>query len=324
MLAACTSRPIPLAVVPGTTFVLPLQTAVFGNGVSKGQGIEDTQRGDLVIVLCPTGSPSCTGLTTQTHPCPGSPTEGIYLVTNYVTEVMPSPASDAGLNGYMRFPAYATHWGLVGQDLAFLDVPTTTCPGQYVISQRSRPYNSAQGQNETIYAQLWTVTVASATAPAGSTNPPEATLGSNPPGTPIAPDLSDLVPHPTAHLHLTQTGWYATYPAAAEIEVSYPTAKVTILGAYQYKHLGLKSMLTWKDDPVNGKVKLSLVDPTRCTQDIRVVFSLKPSQTPINPATEFTTTPAQQRLYDLNGVLLTPNPYIVAAGAYSSDPACGS
>jgi hypothetical protein len=83
----------------------------------------------------------------------------------------------------------------------------------------------------------------------------------------------------------------------------------------------LRSMLNWTDNG-SGTVHLSLVDPTRCTEDINIVFKLKTS-TAVNVTTDFTIPANGQRLYDLNGTLITQNPYIVA-GPYTNDPTCGS
>lgn len=316
-LAACQAQPIPTTLVPGTTFVLPIQASSFGSSVSP-----DTQRGDLVAALCPTSNPSCAPLTSQTQCTPGSPSQGVYLGSHYVTEVMPSPASAAGLRGFVNGGETGGAEGLVGQDLAFLDVPSNACAGQYVLSIRLR--GGPVGQNESIVAQAWTVNVAAATA--GTANPNTATAGSPVGGfgsmeMQVAPDLSDLVPQPTVNLRLNVPNFTTMYPAAAEIEVNYPATKVDIHGAYQFGHLGLKSMLDWKDDP-NGTVKLTLVDPTRCTQNLRIVFTLKAAETtPVNALTEFTI--STQRLYDLNGALITSNPYIVA-NPYNYAPICGT
>jgi hypothetical protein len=320
--AACGSRPIPLSVVPGTTFILPGIPPVFGNQVSKDKGVQDYQRGDLVVALCPTSNASCTP-TTQTHPCLATP-EGIYLTTHWVTEVMPSPASNIGLAGRIDNPATASV-EILGEELAFLDVPASTCPGEYSMSVRTRP--AGQSGPEGIYGPVWDLIVSS--APAGMPNPNETTVGGghdtppNPFGLTIdvEQNMADLVPNPTAHLRLSDPGFYSTYPAAAEIDVTYPSSLVQILGAYQYGHLGLRSMLNWSDNGT-GTVHLALVDPTRCTEDINIVFKLKTS-TAVSTTTDFTIPANGQRRYDLNGNLLTQNPYIVAA-PYTTAPLCGA
>ena len=52
-----------------------------------------------------------------------------------------------------------------------------------------------------------------------------------------------------------------------------------------------------------------MVDPERCTVEFRLVFRLFDGQPPVDPFTAFEI--RQQRSYDLNGALLTGNPYAV-------------
>jgi len=312
LMAACSSRPIPLSVVPGTTFILPVTNTLYGNQVSKGKGVQDYQRGDLIVALCPTSNPSCTPPVNQA-PC-NQGLSGVYLKTHWVTDVMPSPASNVGLAGRIQNDSYAPPVGLMGQTLAFLDVPPETCPGQYAMSLRSRP--AGQSGPEGNLGQAWNITVAN--APAGAADPNEVTLGAGM-GWDVSQNMADMVPNPTAHLRLTDPGFYPAFPAAAEVDVTYPSSLVQILGAYQQKHLGLRSMLDWTDNGT-GTVHLSLVDPTRCTEDIQIVFKLK-TTTPVNTTTDFAI--ASQRQYDLNGTQISGNPYVVG-GAWSNGPGCPS
>lgn len=331
LLAACEARPIPMQVIPNSTFMLPLQARAFGNDISRSLGVQDRQRGDLIVAICPQADPWCSPASNPppaTCPAvrPTPPVKGYYLGTRYVTTVMPHPASKAGLRGYLEFPnspIYAPNWGLAGQDLALLDVPSNVCPGTYELTIRARPVGSAAA-NEVISSGGVDIVVLD--VPGGVLNPNAA----NPFGAGdivVSPDLADLVPNPTVSMRLSQTGWTSSYPAAAEIAVGYPTASVKILGAYQAKHLGTASLVSWLDDPNTGQVKITVVDPTRCTEEVRIVFRLRedvqPLPDPVNPLTAFTTTPQAQRLYDLNGSLITSNPYIIANPA-TTTMICGS
>ena len=313
-----------MRVTPKSTFMLPLQAPGFGNEVSRSQGIEDRQRGDLVVAICPPATPYCFPPTPAPSTCPttGVPPNGYYLKTRYVTKVMPHPASNAGLNGRLDVPAYGNDWGLVGQDLALLEVPEVVCPGLYRLSVRARQVGSSEGVNEEFAPDQGSLITVLA-APAGEWNP----MTANPFGSldvPINSDLAALVPNPEAAFHLQQLGWTSNYPAAAEIEVTYP-ARVQILGAYLGQNLGIQSLVSWRVDAIQHRVTISIVDPTRCTNDLRIVFHLIDTQLPVLPVnllTEFTTTPQSQRLYNLNGSLISGNPYVV--GTFNTLPICGS
>ena len=295
-----------MQVLRNSTFILPLAYApAFGNEISAAEGIEDRQRGDLVVAICPPGDAYCSppAVPPACPTPPASPLSGFYLTTRYVTTVMPHPASTAGLRGYLDFASYFSNWGLTGQDLAILEVPSSACPGTYELSVRSRqlvpPYT------ETLVTAGVDIVVLD--APIGVTNPTTA----NPFGQTdfdIDADLADLVPNPTVPIQLTDKDWVASYPAAVELEVAYPPSRVEILGAYQDKQLGIRSLVRWSDDQA-GTVAVSVVDPERCTVELRLVFRLLDGQLPVAPLTDFSI--LQQRSYDLNGALITGNPYAV-------------
>jgi hypothetical protein len=322
-LIACEARPIPMHVIPNTTFVLPLHARGFGNDVSRAHDVQDRQRGDLIVAICPPANPWCTPAASP-YPvsCPAPPAvppNGYYLGTRYVTTVMPHPGSDAGIAGLLDYPAYGNDWGLVGQDLALLDVPSEVCPGAYELSVRTRAVNAAPGgPGEIGYAAGVDIVVGD--APSGETNPTLANLfGSL--DVPIGSDLADLVPNPEVPLNLSQLGWTETYPAAAEIDVTYPQSRVQIIGAYQGQHLGIHSLVNWRI-PVPGRVTITIVDPKRCTNDIRIVFRLIDGQAAVNPVVDFATAPGDQRLYDLSGSPISGNPYVVANPDLAA-PLCG-
>lgn len=208
-----------MQVLRNSTFILPLAYApAFGNEISAAEGIEDRQRGDLVVAICPPADPFCTP-PAQPPACPAppnAPATGIYLTTRYATSVMPHPASTAGLRGYLDFANYFSNWGLTGQDLAVLEVPSSACPGTYELSVRSRqlvpPYTESF-----VTAGVDIVVL---DAPVGALNPSTA----NPFGQTdidIDADLADLVPNPTVPIQLTDKGWVASYPAAVELEAKY-------------------------------------------------------------------------------------------------------
>jgi hypothetical protein len=295
-----------MQVLRNSTFILPLAYApAFGNEISAAEGIEDRQRGDLVVAICPPEDPYCLPpAQPPSCPDPPEPLPGVYLTTRYATSVMPHPASTAGLRGYLDFANYFSNWGLTGQDLAVLEVPSSACPGTYELSVRSRdlvpPY--------TEHFVTAGVDIVVLDAPIGVTNPSTA----NPFGfgdIDIDADLADLVPNPTVPIQLTQKGWIESFPAAVELEIAYPSTRVEILGAYQDKQLGIRSLIRWRDDHA-GKVTLSVVDPERCTVEFRLVFRLLDGQPPVDPFTDHFRI-LQQRSYDLNGALLTGNTYAV-------------
>ncbi|MEX2204941.1 MAG: hypothetical protein WEF50_01800 [Myxococcota bacterium] len=314
-----------MQVLPNSTFILPLQARAFGNEISISQGVQDRQRGDLIVAICPAENLWCMPVGSPFPPTcptpPAVPPDGYYLRTRYVTRVMPHPGSNAGIAGLLDFSAYGNDWGLVGQDLAMLDVPSEVCPGAYKLSLRTRPVGSfPSAPDEVGYAAGVDVVVLG--APGGTPNPSTA----NPFGSvdvPIDSDLADLVPNPEVPLNLSQMGWTSTYPAAAEIDVDYPEDRVEILSAYQGQHLGIHSLVSWRDDPGIGRVTITIVDPKRCTNDIRLVYKLRDGEDPVDPLVDFTTSPGSQRLYDLNGSVLTQNPYMLANPDLAF-PACGS
>lgn len=295
-----------MQVLRNSTFVLPLAYApAFGDEISAAEGIEDRQRGDLVVAICPQGDAYCSPpAVPPTCPTPSDPPPaGFYLTTRYVTTVMPHPASTAGLRGYLDAANYASNWGLTGQDLALLEVPSNVCAGTYELSVRSRQLDPPYSES-LVTAGVDLVVL---DAPIGVTNPTTA----NPFGQldlDIDADLAALVPNPTVPIQLTQKGAVAAYPAAVELEVAYPHTRVEILGAYPDKQLGIRSLIRWRDDHA-GTVALSVVDPERCTAELRLVFRLLDGQPPVDPFTDFSI--LQQRSYDLNGALITGNPYAV-------------
>jgi hypothetical protein len=174
--------------------------------------------------------------------------------------------------------------------------------------------------NEVVYA--YGVNIVVLDVPGGVKNPNWA----NPFGAfdvPLDSDLADLVPNPEVPLNLLYLGWTSTYPAAAEIDVNYPASRVEILGAYQGQHLGIQSLVSWRDDPDAGRVTITVVDPKRCTNDLRIVFRLLDSQNPVDPFLAFTSSPSNQRLYNLSGAPISGNPYVVANPDVSY-PICGT
>lgn len=321
-------------VVPNSTFLLPLLAPAFGNAISRSQSLNDYQRGDLVVAICPQASPYCSPAADPPPAVcppvrPNPPNKGYYLTTRYVTTVMPHPASKAGRRGYLEVPnspTFEANRGLLGQDLALLDVPDNVCPGTYELSIRARPVGSVSPYADEIATSVG-VDLVVLDAPGGETNPNTA----NPLGAydlDIGPDLADLVPDPTLPLRLAETLATTTYPAAAEIEIEYPPALVEIVGAYQEKHLGIESLVSVRYGPPANRVTVTVVDPRRCTSDVRVAFRLLTTN-PVNvvplssPPTPSAFSIVQQRLYDEDGSLFSSNSYMIG-NPVTTELMCGS
>jgi hypothetical protein len=214
----------------------------------------------------------------------------------------------------MNFPNYYTHnWGLVGQDLALLEVPEYACPGTYELNV----YHSPPGGSEVFDYPGSDIQVVSGAS--GSLNPLAATAGDGL-DIDISSDLADLVPNPTVPLRLQDVTLLSTYPAAAEIDITFPST-VTIQGAYEYKVLGVQSSVNWRLVGANT-VRMSLVDLQRCTQDLRLVYKLNANAAPV-ALSQFSTSAATQRLYDMNGATITGNPYVIQP-PYDMVKRCGS
>jgi hypothetical protein len=322
-----------MRVVPDSTFLLPLNAPAFGNDISKSQLLNDYQRGDLVVAICPQANPYCSPAADPPPavcptPRPDPPNKGYYLLTRYVTTVMPHPASEAGRRGYLEIPnspMYEANRGLLGQDLALLDVPANVCPGTYELSIRARPVGSAPP-----YAGEVTtgggVDLVVLDAPGGAPNPSTA----NPLGAydlDIGPDLADLVPDPTLPLRLAVALPTTTYPAAAEIEIEYPPI-VEIVGAYQEKHLGIEALVSMRLGPAANRATITVVDPGRCTSDLRIAFRLltttRVNVVPLSsPPTPSDFSIVEQRLYDQNGSLISGNFYMIG-NPVTTELMCGS
>jgi len=191
------------------------------------------------------------------------------------------------------------------------------------MSVRTRPVGSAQGVNETpAFSQPGVIHV-NPLAPSGFglTDPNNMNYGpnSNPLPIYISQDLQDLIPYPTFVVRLTTENNPNIWPAAANIELTYNPSLIRIKGAYEDRHLGRRSIVQTAD--ASGVLKISFVDPERCTTGIRVAYDLV-GTTPVTPAV-LTVNAANTRSYDLNGAPLTGNPFLVSTISNAPANACG-
>lgn len=308
--AACNSNPIPLIAVQGTSFVLPVGSSgsavemPFGSELSTGSR-PDKQRGDLVVGLCPVAQPDC--------PSPQ------YLVTRYVTSVMPGPASPAAILAPTTSAVYGMQPVFSPQMLVVVDIPDSVAPSEYSVNVRKRAYGSSPGQNETYLSDINPGTIRVVARPAGvpaAPNPAETRLGTGTFG--IGQDLVNMVPYPTVVVRLKDSLQADSffYPAAAEFEVTYPV-NITIKGVYEEGHPGRGSIVLMNDNPATRTLRISLVDPKRCTPSVRVAYDWTAARTtPVVPA-DFSVVEANTRTYDLAGVPFTHPPGAVVVSNYA-------
>jgi hypothetical protein len=298
--AACTGRVSPQIAAKGTTIILPLpqipltgpSEMPFGSLTGDAYSRVDNQRGNLVVGLCPGATDTCTP----------DPNHG-YLVTRYVTSLVPDPASPAGLNNRLAALNLGTQTAVQGEVLALVEIPDdpALAAGQYSLSLRTRR-GSTPGVNETVLGLVQPGPIQIIDRPAGMAAAPTPLQTTSGPSivTNVANDLADLIPYPTVLVRISdareQDPFF--YPAAAEFTVSYPST-VSIKGVYEDKSTGRRSIVSMVNDTANHVLKISLVDPTRCTQGVRIAYDWAAGRSTPVSYTEFAVTDA--KTYDASG-----------------------
>jgi hypothetical protein len=97
-------------------------------------------------------------------------------------------------------------------------------------------------------------------------------------------------------------------PAAAHLELTYPTSKLVIKDVYEQNHLGRHSLLTWS--AANGRLKIDWASRESAASTpvyaIAVAFDLVDPWAPGGTAVpaDFVLDLAQRRLYDANAALV--------------------
>lgn len=260
--AACSSQPLPLSAQAGSSVALAVAgeasygtTLGYDGTLLAAAGRHDDQRGELLFVLRDPASGA-------EHP----------LETQLVTRTRPDPASDAGLAS--RIADELALYG-IAQPLALLRIPAATPPGRYDVEIRRRR-RLAGGGFESLpgppYAQSLHVLPAQVNGVVGA---PTALLGfAGAVELDVTRHLAALVPHPKLVLRLPAS----PRPAAAQLVISYPAAKLEILGAFEEQHLGHGSVVGWRNDAAAGRVTLELVDPTFSVSALALAFELRDAQ----------------------------------------------
>lgn len=301
--ACVVSAPIPLIAVQGTTFVLmlPVTTSTIGDmpfgSELASTGRPDPQRGELVVGLCPLGQPSCV-------------TPLYYLVTRYVTSFVPDPASPAALSWPGTTLTSGTQAAYTSQAIALLEVPADTVPAEYSLTVRRR-FGPVAGQNETRLPYVDPGSIRIVPRPNGvpaAWNPLEARAANL--TFSVEDELLRYIPYPSVSVGLSYARVSDIYywPAAAEFEVIYP-AGIEIKGVFEENSPGRGSIVLMHDDPPARTLRITLIDPRRCTPSLRIAYDFaydvsgEPLRTaPVLPS-EFSVVEANTRTYNVAGEL---------------------
>lgn len=310
---ACSARPIGLAGQRNSTILIPVGVDSPSNQIGYHAYLtlpvqnNDMQRGQLVFYLI--GSDPST--LDQDCVCPGTQPPGpcydsfanasctrFELTTRLVTRILPDPASAAGIANVLY---YSTP--LVGQVLAVADIPNQAAliPGSYKLLVRHRPV-LGDPSSETPALVYWTYPLdlrEFVVLPGVGEPTPYQGLGGFGTTYDLTQPLRELIPYPELQLLMALDVWpYSGYPAAAEVELSYPD-NVVILNVYEAANLGRSSLVRWSDDSGARRVKIHFVNPDQDIYGLNVVFRLS-SPPAVDPA-DFQL--ISSRVYRLDGSL---------------------
>lgn len=283
----CTARPIPLAVQAGSTFVFPIAgdgfEFIFGFD-SEDLAYQDPQFGRTLFVLQDAVGDVVLG---GVDPVWGGP---VYpLRTRWITSAWPHPASPAGIAG-------DAGQGRISQFFAVIDVHPNTPPGTYTWKVRTEmrpgipvpdpnmqgdlfrmftPF-AAQGMEDFLGEFVVLPAPSPPDPPEGQPTPSEGNWGGI--NFDLQDGMRDLIP-----LHVVSFSFSPivvfTYPAAADIKLSYPSTKINVKTVYESGTLGRGSILRFDADPTTGVLTIHLVDPDESVVGVSVAFQL------INPTT---------------------------------------
>lgn len=287
LVVGCEGPTVPRQVHAGTTFFLPYGSY---EGFSAF-GEADVQRGEIVFFLCPWGQFTCD----PDHPQEPS---GHELTTTYMTRVFPDRGSEAAIRGYLEIHGEEFTWPLLGQPVAFVDVPETVPEAWYwIVAKRRQGGSLVPGWS---VALTYIYVLPPCVWGSECATPAEAYLNGHPYlGGHVfdaTQDLKDLVPYPQLILTL-EVEPFEGVPAAAEIVLSYPQQDVSIKTAFEHADLGTSSMVRWSPGPGSDEVTIRVIDPDQRVKQLAVAFELTATE-PVQ-ASDFVVESATA--YDLEG-----------------------
>lgn len=353
----CGAQPAPLNVQAGTTFTLMIPngfsggTAGFGRAAQSALGPASTNPSDFQ-----TGLPTAA----QAPYDPSSPLEDVqrgeiavklwnathafWLPVRYLTRVDAAAESDAGLDGRVldsgqSVGGFSAAQGQVGQIVAFLDVPAAVPQGDYslrpVVIRREPVTANFVFVHDTFgpWGAAGSDSLFVLAADLGPGIPPPAP-------TPLSaiwanlelteaqtlPMLDDIVPNPSATLLFVNAPppdfTAPVHPAAATVELTYPSNVFEIKGVVHHDHMGSGSSIRWHTDDIAGEpedctkrrsLTLHLVDADERTATLGIVFDLVDAFGSCPGAASLADFElVQARGYDTLGVAIDPTAFGVA------------
>ncbi len=362
ILTACGTHTIPIAAVPGTTITIPVPDG-FGAGFGRalntklsteayGQTVpglpvpigadylEDYQNGELLFALY--------GFTSS---CANKITFITYLPVRYITRVHVDEASRQATPAAEEPPAIDGTPPAVGQVLAFVDIPEVVpAPDRYcVFVERWKRHPSATTTFEEVPPHAndpplvwrgWTgwypqrgLKLNVVAAPSGwpslgwvNFNPFDVydeVAGNYVGGAVTQEELGSLAPRPKLTFRV-QNVFMPPLPAAWEVEIRYPLAKIEILGVELgavHRSAAIASLGPTTGTPGGcgdlGSTKISVVDPDRVAAFANIVYRILDfTNCGRAIAADFAVLGGSFKAFDVNGNLIS-NPYFYLDTAYS-------
>jgi hypothetical protein len=289
VLSGCAGIPVPTRAIAGTTvgFAVATDDPTFGGAMAYGSSIyPDPQRGVLGIRFAKSG-------TTLTVPA------------KMVTRVSADKATPVALTGSMSTPISGfPSSSALDQVLALVDIPHTLPAGTYTITVRR--YKTSTDMSDSnlvdqgpIDSPLWTNSiVVFAGDGADHFTPFTAGVGAAS-GSLTASQVQQVTPLPELLLQLPAN------TAAATIDITYPDAKMDIVGAYYYR-LGTHTTFVSTEVVDTNTVRIHAIDPLAQGYFLSLVF--KNTQTGYNPIAVGEFFDDAAAFYDGDGDPIVPDP----------------
>lgn len=361
LLTGCGTHTIPIAAVPGTTITVPVPDG-FGAGFGRALNtqlstsygstvpglnvpigadyLEDYQNGELLFALY--------GFT---FGCVHKITFITYLPVRYITRVHVDEASRQSMPAVGEPPVIDGTGPMVGQVLAFVDIPgAVPAPGQYCVFverwkrspasptmfEEHPPYANeppAPWRGWTGWYPQWGLKLNVVDPPAGW--PSLGFVGFNPfdvydkvagnyaGGQATQEELGSLAPRPKLTFWVHNV-FVPPLPAAWEVAIQYPLAKIEILGVELgalHRSAAIASLGPTTGTPGGcsdlGSTKISVVDPDQEAPFANVVYRVRDFVN-CGRAVEgdFAVLGGSFKAYDVNGSQIS-NPYFYLDNAYS-------